>query len=196
VPPSPDRGPVSALHRRLDRLPPRRRRAVVLLLLGALLAAVYLLTVWAQCLVGDDPVDWIQPLPGMLAAFTGSYVGMRVQRRRLGGGERMRQYDRAVRTGRLPDDADPAVWRPLLERELRVQQRAMRVSTGGVVLLCAVAWVLVAVLYDVGPVWWLVAAVVLVLVAAWLRWLGRRQAARIRRLLDRTPDTAPTGTAG
>jgi Flp pilus assembly protein TadB len=83
------------------------------------------------------------------------------------------------------------VWAQWLERELRVQQRAMRVSTGGVVLLLAVAWVLVAVLRDLGLLWWLVAAVVLF--AAWLRWLGRRQAARIRRLLDRTPDSAPTG---
>lgn len=195
MPPSPDRGPVTALHRCLDRLPRRRRRVVVLLLAG-LLGVTHLVTVWVLWLVGDDPVDWIQPLPGVLGAFTGSYIGMRIQRRRLGGGERMRQYGRAVRTGRLPDDADPAVWRPVLERELRAQKRAMRVSTGGVVLLSAVAWVLVAVLHDVGPVWWLVAAAVLVLFAAWLRWLGRRQAARIRWLLDRTPDDAAAGTPG
>ena len=191
MPPSPDRGPVTAPDHRLDRLPRRRRRLVALLLLAALLAVVYPLTVWAQTLVGDDPVDWVQPVPAMLASFAGGYVGMRIQRRRLGGADRLREYDRALRAGRLPDDADPAVWEPLLERELRVQQRAMRLSYGVVVLLAAM-WVLIAVLYDIDPAWWLVAAAVLVLFAVFLRWVGHRQARRIRRLLDRMTSEVPS----
>lgn len=191
MPPSTDRGPVAALRHRLDRLPRRRRRAVALLLLATLLASVYLPTVWAQAVIGDDPVDWIRPVPGLLGGFLGGYLGVRLQRRRLGGRERMREYDRAMRTGRLPDDVDPAVWRPLLERELHTQQRGMRVTTCGVSLVFAVAWVLVAVLHDIDPVWWLVAAAAIALFAVWLRWLAGRQAARIRRLLDRLPTGVP-----
>ncbi|SDN84211.1 hypothetical protein [Geodermatophilus sp. DSM 45219] len=191
MPPSPDRGPVAAVRRRLDRLPPRRRRVVVRLSAVALLAAAYLLNVWLLRLVGDDPVDWIQPVPGLLAGFLGGYLGVRLQRRRLGGRQRMREYDRAMRTGRLPDDADPAVWRPLLERELHTQQRGMRVISRGVSLVFAVAWVLVAVLNDIDAVWWLVAAVAIALFALWLHWLAGRQAGRIRRLLDRPPTGVP-----
>ena len=146
---------------------------------------------WAQALVGDEPVDWFRPLPNLLVAFAVGYLSMRIQRRRLGGADRLRAYERAVRTGRLPDDADAAVWRPLLERELRVQQRASTYSTGGLGLLLAVAWVLIAVLYDVDLVWWLVACTSIALFAAWLRWLGRRQTRRIRRLLGRLPDAVP-----
>ena len=133
-------------------------------------------------------------MPGLLGGFLGGYLGMRLQRRRLGGRTRMREHDRALRTGRLPDDADPAVWRPLLEREPCTQQRGTRVTTWGVGLLFAVAWVLVAVLHDMGPLWCLVAAAVIALFAAWLRRLGGRQAARIRRLLDRiTTGVPPAG---
>ena len=164
---------------------------VVGLLLAVLLTAGYLLDVWLLRLVGDDPVDWIQPVPGLVGGFLGGHLGVRLQRRRLGGRERMREYDRALRAGRLPDDADPAVSRPLLERELCTQQRGTRVTTWGVGLLLGVAWALVAVLHDLDPVRWLVAAAVILLFAVWLRWLGGRQAARLRRLLDQLPSGVP-----
>ena len=114
-----DRRPAGALRRRLDRPPPGWRRSVVRLLAVGLLGAAYLLTVWLLSLTGDDPADWVGPLPHVLAGFAAGLIGARIRRRRLGGADRAREYDRALRTGRLPEGADPAVWRPLLERELQ-----------------------------------------------------------------------------
>jgi hypothetical protein len=65
-------------------------------------------------LIDDDPVDWTGPLPGLLGGFGGAYLAVRLQRRALGGRERMRTYEQALRAGRLPDGADPALWHPLL----------------------------------------------------------------------------------
>jgi hypothetical protein len=57
----------------------------------------------------------------------------------------------------------------------------------GVLALC---WV-VAVLYDVGALGWLLAVLGPVLFGAFLRWAGDRQARRIRRLLDQTASGMP-----
>jgi len=160
------------------------------LLAGGLLAAAYLVTVWLLALVGDDPVDWLRPLPNLQMAFAGGYVGMRIQRRRLGGAVRMREYDRALRTGRLPEGADRGVWRPLLERE-QGRQRQATVAFALVVGVLGLCWGLVAGLSDGGARGWLSAVLGLVLFGAFLRWAGDRQTRRIRRLLDQTPSGMP-----
>ncbi|MDP9430846.1 MAG: hypothetical protein M3Q47_19205 [Actinomycetota bacterium] len=188
MPPSSDGRPESALRRHLDRLPPGRRRALMV----GLLVVTYLLNVWVLSLVDDDPADWFEPLPGLLGGFGGAYLGVRLQRRRLGGRERVCVYERALRTGRLPEDTAPALWRPLLERELQVQRKGTRavVWVVGVLVLC---WVLIAVLYDIALVWWLLAVLGLVLFAAFLRWAADRQTRRIRRLLDEASGDASAG---
>ncbi len=57
-------------------------------------------------------------------------------------------------------------------------------------MLC---WVLIAVLYDIALVWWLLAVLGLVLFAAFLRWAADRQTRRIRRLLDEASGDASAG---
>ena len=52
---------------------------------------------------------------------------------------------------------------------------------------------LVAFLYDVGALGWLVAVLGLVLFGAFLRWAGDRETRRIRRLLHRTRGDVPAG---
>jgi hypothetical protein len=44
------------------------------------------------------------------------------------------------------------------------------------------------VLYDVNPVWWPLALLVLALFTGFLRWAGNRQTRRIQRLLDQVRD--------
>jgi Flp pilus assembly protein TadB len=126
----------------------------------------------------------------MLGGLTGSLLVVWWQRRRMGGAERARQFSAAVRTGRLPDDADPAVWHPLLARERGVVHR---VRAGVVVLLGLVvaAWGLVAV---VGSFTWPAAliSVALVIAVAVLVWaVSARTSARIDRLAEQLPDYRP-----
>ena len=182
MPPSSDGRSPNTLGHRLDRLPPGRRWVVDGLVLAGLLAVVYLLMFGAMTLLSDDPVNWLQPLPAPLS-FAGPYIGVRIRRRRLGGAELMRDYERAARAGRLPDGADPAVWQPLLVRELDAQRWA-RFLPHVLVGVLAVPWVLVVVLYDLGLLWGLLAVALFASFGAWLRWLGRQQARRTQRLLD------------
>ncbi len=176
-----DAGPRSERIRgRVERLPAGQRRTVVLGSVVLLLGAAYLGTVLvAAALLEEDP-DWLRPIPGLAGSFAGAFLAVRWQRRRLGGASRLREFTRALRTGRLPDDADPAVWRELLQRE-RLAQRRVHVCVLVLVGLFATGWAVIAALLTFDAV----AAVstgLVVAVAALVWVLGARHSARIDRL--------------
>ena len=98
-----------------------------------------------------------------------------------------------MRRGRLPEDADPAEWKPLLDGEHRFQRRARTVALG----LTVFAVVLVVIGFAWAGFGWiavLVAALIGVLGVALLEVASRRQAARIESLRDQLrglPDRGP-----
>ncbi|NEK92932.1 hypothetical protein GCU67_01920, partial [Modestobacter muralis] len=131
---------------RVGGLPRRQRRLVVAAAVAGWLAATYGLLVALQAAVGDDPVDLLQPLGPLAGTLGGTTLGLRWQRRRTGGGDRQRQLGAALRSRRLPADADPAVWRPLLAGEQRALRRLLVTGSGALVLLVVLVVVLVATL--------------------------------------------------
>ncbi|MET0764904.1 MAG: hypothetical protein ABWY29_08560 [Blastococcus sp.] len=182
------------IRRWLDGLPAGQRRTVVLASVTLLLGPVYVgMVLLAAALLGEDP-DWLRPIPGMAGAFAGSFLAVRWQRRRMGGAHRVREFTRALRSGRLPGDADPAVWRALLERE-QLAQRRVRMFCLVLAGIVAAGWVAIAALLTFD---W-VAAVVstgLVVAVAGLVWiLGSRQSARIHRLAAQLPGGTFSGPA-
>ncbi len=108
-------------------------------------------------------------------------------------------------TGRLPTGADAAVWRTLLQRELRAQRRGRRVRRPAigalagwvtVVLLEATLVLLVACAAGLALVidraWvGVVLAVAVLAIGGRLGQGGRRRERQVRRLLDRVPIQVP-----
>ncbi|UOY02094.1 hypothetical protein [Blastococcus sp. PRF04-17] len=132
----------------------------------------------------------MRPLPPMLASFAAAFVVARWHRRRMGGAERVGQFRTALRSGRLPEDADPAVWRPLLEQEQRVVRLLWRWLAGLVVVVVAL-WALVA---AVGTFTWSAALISTGLVLAVVVVVGAvlaRQSARMAALSAQLPDHQP-----
>ncbi len=108
------------------------------------------------------------------------------QRRRMGSFRRMGEYERALKRGRLPDDADPAEWGPLLRRAQRFQRGARPLAVGvtalsAVVVVASMLWV------DLG--WRMASAAAAVgAVAVAVVWVSSgRQSARIDRLAAQSP---------
>ncbi|SDX43658.1 hypothetical protein SAMN05660209_00512 [Geodermatophilus africanus] len=93
-------------------------------------AACYALISWLFALPSDEPVDRAGGLGPFLGPITGMVLASWWRRRRPGGRGRVEQHDAALRRGRSPEGADPAVGRQLLERAL---------VGAGVLLLAAVA---------------------------------------------------------
>jgi hypothetical protein len=76
------------------------------------------------------------------AAMTGVIA---FQRRRFGGSALMSATSTAIRTGRLPRDADPDTWTPVIRRRIRVMQRSRWLSPvlmAPVAAFGILAWVL------------------------------------------------------
>ncbi|MGY1750952.1 hypothetical protein [Modestobacter sp. SYSU DS0511] len=166
----------------------RRRRWVVAGILLATYGAVYLALVGAFTLVNGGQVDWGGPLGGTVGGAAGASVVLWWQSRRMGGLDRLGQLQRAAKQGRLPDDADPAVWRPLLTRELRSMRRARRWVLAS---FLALSLVLLAVLLVDGAVRtsYLAAGVLVIgAVVLLLGWLSRREQRKLERLLDQLPE--------
>jgi Flp pilus assembly protein TadB len=162
------------------------RLAILLPLLGAVYVGLVL---GAAALLGEDP-DWLRPLPPLVGSFTAAFLAARWQRRRMGGAERVQQFRTALRSGRLPEDADPVVWRPLLAREQRSVGKARNLVLG-ILGLFVVAWGLVAL---VGSFTWpaAVVSVGLVLAVVVLVWVvSRRTVGRIDRLVAQMPGHQP-----
>ncbi|MDP9430847.1 MAG: hypothetical protein M3Q47_19210 [Actinomycetota bacterium] len=105
----------------------------------------------------------------------------------MGSQELLEQYDAACFTGRLPAGAHPAVWRPLLERELRAQRRGRRFVPA---IGALGRWVTVVLVEasEAGPLGWAPAVVgaVLIVASAWLA-IGDRTR-QVQRLLAQLPE--------
>jgi hypothetical protein len=173
---------------RVGALPTRRRRLVLLALVAGYVAVFYAVLVLVQRLIGDDPVDWWQPLGPIVGSLVGTSLVTWWQRRQLGGRERVDQLQAALRSRRLPEDADPAVWRPLLEGQRRTQQGAVLATQ----FLLVVLGLAVLLLADVSTGFLLGGLVLLVLATLLTGWWGRR----MRRGLDELIAGLPAEPAG
>ena len=186
------RAALRSLPDRFRALPPRRRRLVVVASSVGYLVAFYALMYLVQTVTRDEPVGWATPLGAMVGPVIGSFLGGFLmagwQVRRLGSSERLHQLEGALRTRRLPDDADPAVWGPLLAREQRFLRRAFTVLPVATVVLGAVVVGIVAVTAQDVQVGYLgIGAALIAAVVALLDWWGRRQQRWLADLVDQLP---------
>ena len=176
----------------VGRMPPRQRRLV---LTGAglgSLAVLYGLGLAAHALIGPEPVDWSWPirsvvLPAILAFSIGLLVAWS-QQRRMGGGDVQREFDAAVRSRRLPDDADPAVWGPVLAGEQRFVRRVFTVVPLATAGLVAVVVGLAAVTVEDVRVEYLgISAALFAAMVLMLHFVGHRQQRRLADLAAQLP---------
>ena len=176
----------------VGRMPPRRRRLVLTGAGVGALAVLYGIALAGQALIGDGPVDRTGPirsvvLPAVVAFSTGLLVA-RSQQRRTGGAGVQREFEAAVRSRRLPDDAEPAVWGPLLAQEQRFVRRVFTVLPVVAAGLLAGAVGLAAVAIDDVRVGYLgTAAVLIASLLVLLHWVGRRQQRRLAELAAQLP---------
>ena len=178
-----------ALRRRLDQVPLRWRRVVLLALVTGYLGAAYVVLVGLHDLIDDGPVDWTAPLPSLLGGFVGTAGVVCLMRRPPQDALSRGRLDRALRDGRLPDDADPELWALVLGDELAdlAGKRTAGLATMVLLIACPLGMALV-----VDPAWVRMSLTAGVLaVGGLLLWAGRRQAARLRRLLDQLPSGVP-----
>ena len=178
-----------ALRRRLDRVPLRWRRVVLLGVVTGFLGAGYLGVVLLHWLVDDDPVDWTAPLPGLLGGFIGTAGVVCLQRRSLGATLTRGQPDRALRDGRLPEDADAELWALVLGDELADLRASLTAGLATMVVLAGSATG-PALVVDPARAGMSLTAVVLA-VGGLLCWMGRRRERRIRRLLEQVATEVP-----
>lgn len=171
----------------LDRRTPGVRRLVVVGSAACVVAVWYVvLAVAVPALSGGEP-DWRQPIGPILGGLSGIGLVFWMQRRWSGGVGRIPDHGRALRTGRLPEDADPDVWEPLLVRDQRGHARARRVALACTGLI-VVSWLLVAVMYDFGSLGWALVIVVGAGMPAWIAWATGRQRRRIEALRAQVAD--------
>jgi uncharacterized membrane protein YfcA len=146
-------------------------------------AVLYGVVLAVQQVVGDDPVDWLQPLGPVVGSLVGTPLGLWLVARRLGGMERVTQLQAALRSRRLPDDADPSVWRPLLLGQRRLQQRIVVVTQVLLVAVGLAALVVTDVSTGVLPL----GLAVLLLVAVLVGWASRRSQRPLDELIAGLP---------
>ena len=175
---TPDTRRGEAFRRWLHGLPRTTRRLVVVGLVIGWLALWYGVLFAADRAFGDDDVSWADPLSSMIGPLVGVALAFWLRRRAMGGSGHVWEFDTAVRRRRLPDDADPAVWGPLLDRGDRFQRRA-RTFALGVTLLVAIPTVLLLAWGGYGWAVVAVAALIGAALAAVLDHASRRQARRI-----------------
>ncbi|MDT0277823.1 hypothetical protein [Blastococcus goldschmidtiae] len=182
----PDSGRGDAFRNWFQGLPRTTRRVVgAVALIGGLglwYAFLFAVDSWS----GESP-GWADPLDGMVGGIVGVGGFLWLQSRRLGGLGKARKFERARRRGRLPDDADPAEWGPLLDQAHRFQ-RGARSFAVAFTMVTAVA--VVAVSAWAGYDWVVVVVIALIGVAlvAVLDLASRRQTLRIRRLQEQVQD--------
>ena len=129
----------------------------------------------------DGELSWGKAVGPVAAGLTAATISGWWQRRRAG--DLVVPVGTAIRTGTLPDDADPAVWRPVLERRWASLWWA-EIACYLVLLFVAGLWVANA-LRAAYP--WATTALGLLValaLAALIRWWGLRQRRRIDRLED------------
>ena len=189
---TPDTRRGEAFRRWLHGLPATTRRLVVAGVVLGWLALWYGVLLAMHTWFFDEP-GWAEPLPSMVGAVVGGGLVLFLQRRRMGSLGRVWDVDRAVRRRRLPDDADPAEWGPLLEGAQQFQRGARRFALvptvlAVVLLVLGFAWA------GFGGVAVLVVALIGVAGVALLEVVSRRQAARIDDLRDQLRDLPDRGS--
>jgi len=168
----------------------------IVAVVGVLDLLVYGLVLLAQTIVGDEPIDWVQPLGPALGGFLGTLIGLSLlawsRQRRAGEPERrhLRSIRTAARTGRLPAGVDPAVWAPLLARERHLHRRRMFVVAALHALLAIVLLALLVRLTGGGLGGFLLRAAVSVQLMTLVWSAGKRHQRRIAGLLARLPSSA------
>ncbi|MGY1844916.1 hypothetical protein [Modestobacter sp. SYSU DS0875] len=172
----------------LDGLPRRRRRWLVAGLAVAAHVVGYVAVVALIAHVREGPADWAGPLPTFLGAAVGASFGAWMQARRLGGADRAEDFRAALRSGRLPEGADPARWRRSLLRERRILRGYLAAGLVMVALLAVAVLALLPARSD----WALGALAVgaLVVLLATIGWGAGRGTRRIDRLLRQLPPSA------
>jgi hypothetical protein len=175
---TPDTRRGEAFRRWLRGLPRTTRRLVVGGIVLGWLALWYGVLLAVERAIGDDDVGWADPLSSMIGPLVGVALAFWLRRRAIGSSGHVWEFDRAVRRRRLPDDADPAEWGPLLDKGDRFQRRA-RTFALGVTLLVLIATVLLLAWGGYG--WGAVVAAALIGAAlvAVLEFASRRQSQRI-----------------
>ena len=144
--------------------------------------------------IGDDDVGWAEPLFSMIGPLVGVALALWLRRRAMGSFGRVWDLDRAVRRRRLPDDADPAEWEPLLEKGDSFQRGARKFALGstvitGVLLMIGLAWA------GFGWIAVLVAAAICGVAVALVEFGGKRRSQRIELLQEQLrslPDSGPS----
>ena len=190
------RSPLRRWPGRLRALPPGRRRLVVAAVALGYAVLVYGLALGAHTALGGGPVDWARPAVPALTSLIGLLTSVAVvswwprHRSRVARRGQLRPFETAARTGRLPDGADPAVWRPFLVARQRVHRRRTTVTLVAVAAVAAGLLVLVVLLTDAA-----ISSVVLcVLVAGqaltWVSVAGQRTQRRLTAMLGRLPEDA------
>jgi hypothetical protein len=181
----------TAFRRWIERLP----RPVRWGLIAVLLLCWYVVVLAALTWIHDEPVDWTEPLPGVLGGFGGASLGLWWQSRRFGGRQRLREYTSALKSGRLPSDADASEWRSVLDREERAGRRTAVFAYAFFGLLAAVFLALGVVRSSGRPGWPLLAGLALFLAVGgtvgWAVGLQRRRIKRLRTQLPNDPIAAP-----
>ena len=195
---TPDTRRGDAFRRWLRGLPRTTRRLVVTGLVIAWLGAWYVALLVIERALDDGEASWTEPLSSMIGPLIGVGLVFWLRRRALGSFGRVWELDEAARRRRLPDDADPAEWGPLLESAHRFQSRARKLAVGFILLVLIVTILLVA---WAGFGWAVVVAVALMGAAlvALLEFTSRRQLARIDILQDQVrglPDRGPLTPGG
>lgn len=163
-------------------LPPVRRRLVLGTVFVTVYGGVYLLMVFVPVWLGRPQPKWDAPLGGLIGGIVGTSGVTWWQRRRVGA-MLLPELTRAVRTGRLPEDADPSVWRPLLLREQGAWRRLLLVFQA---LLAVVVVTTVAVGLAQNRSWRLLipALLLVIAVAGLVEWTMRRRDRRTDELLQ------------
>ncbi|MGY2130121.1 hypothetical protein [Blastococcus sp. SYSU DS0617] len=176
----------SAARRWYRSLPRTTKRVVAAGLVAGWLALWYVSMYALDGWLDDEGPDWTAPVPGMVGGLAGIGGVLWWQRRRMGSFRRMGEYERALKRGRLSDDADPAEWGPLLQRAQRFQRGARPLAVG-VTALSAV--VVVVLMLWVGLGWGIASAAAGVgaVAVAVVEVSSRRQTARIDRLAAQLP---------
>jgi hypothetical protein len=112
-------------------------------------------------------ITWLlDELTGTTTSLRGRLIGVLLfgvlmtaftawQRRRNGGAEASVDTAQALKYGRLPDDADPQVWRERLDRQERTQRRVRWIAP---VEFGAFAALGVWLALSQGAIWWAFAA--------------------------------------
>jgi membrane protein DedA with SNARE-associated domain len=184
---------------RIRQPAPGRRYLVLAVLVGGWSLLLYAGALAALALIGDGPVDPVQPVGPVLGGCTGALLAPALarwgRRRRARAPERarLRPIRTATRTGRLPREVDPALWAPVLVRERLTHRRRMVVVlvVEAVVALAVLGVLLVRTDTSVGValLWTAMAGQVMSLVWS----AGQRHQRRIAGLLERLSGAATVG---